>query len=470
MENKNSLPSYILPSPQLPQTNIDDSKTRKYSLLKEIERLVIEMSKKSTRTTNFAVIVYLKENNFKELSLSRITQKIKIDYAKDNEMFINSHSGISFESERKVLSNYIQALRRNRSFIFQETKNDKYVSLDYMHTLEYLKKMYKKYTNDNNDVSSISSTKSPPKMSYKSEKKEKKLLGNKTLRKKQNKKYSNQLQNDSSFDSYGFVTEEKSSSTFKYLKENLKPRTNQINNMKKINNKKNKKEKNIDDIFNKDFSFHIKGYTNNNFSSKHQKDIANSINSASEAKNIIIAYQKKLKNIQSKVEERDKEIKDFNVAQNKLTKEKDDLKILYQALELKYDVVTIMKNSKYFGHIFEKYKKNLKLYKTFFDSKIKNFKFCLQDTLSLEKNITAKDNEIFQDANPTSINKNIKNLKEGNEYLIKKDYNNVVKNIKENYMVENNGNNEYCNANNNEIANMIIDKMNQIWKKIKSEK
>ena len=470
MEYKNTLPGYKLPSPQLTQKNTENSKTSKSNAKTKIKSLVKEMTRKSTRTANFAVLVYIVENNFKELSLSEIKEKIKEDHAKDDQRFINSFTKEAFRSEKKVLAILNMGLARNQAFIIKEAKDDKYVSLDYTNALKYLNRIYKKYMNDDCDVSSLTSAKSPRKISYKSEKKEKKFLGNKTSRKNQKKKMPNQFRISSSIDSFGFETEEKSVSTYKYLKENLKPKTSQINNIKKINNKKIKEEKenDTDDIFNKGFSFHIKGYSTENFASKHQKEITNSLNSTEEAKKIMNAYINKLKNIKSKVEERDKEIKEFKEKQDKLSKEKRDLIALYQALKSKYDAVSIMKNSKYFGDIFGKYKKNLKLYKNFTDSKIKNFKLCFQETLNLEKNITEKDNEIFNDASSTSNNKNIKNIKEGNEYLIKKDYSNIVKNIKENYLIENNS--YYYDENNNKIANVIIDKMNQMWKKIQDEK
>ena len=470
MEYKNTLPGYKLPSPQLTQKNTENSKTSKSNAKTKIKSLVKEMTRKSTRTANFAVLVYIVENNFKELSLSEIKEKIKEDHAKDDQRFINSFTKEAFKSEKKVISILNMGLARNQAFIIKEAKDDKYVSLDYTNALKYLNRIYKKYMNDDCDVSSLTSAKSPRKISYKSEKKEKKFLGNKTSRKNQKKKMPNQFRISSSIDSFGFETEEKSVSTYKYLKENLKPKTNQINNIKKINNKKIKEEKedDTDDIFNKDFSFNIKGYSTENFASKHQKEITNSLNSTEEAKKMMNAYINKLKNIKSKVEERDKEIKKFKEIQDKLSKEKGDLEVLYRALKFKYDAVSIMKNSKYFGDIFGKYKKNLKLYKNFTDSKIKNFKLCFQETLNLEKNITEKDNEIFNDANSTSNNKNIKNIKEGNEYLIKKDYSNIVKNIKENYLIENNS--YYYDENNNKIANVIIDKMNQMWKKIQDEK
>ena len=470
MEYKNTLPGYKLPSPQLTQKNTENSKTSKSNAKTKIKSLVKEMTRKSTRTANFAVLVYIVENNFKELSLSEIKEKIKEDHAKDDQRFINSFTKEAFKSEKKVLAILNMGLARNQAFIIKEAKDDKYVSLDYTNALKYLNRIYKKYMNDDCDVSSLTSAKSPRKISYKSEKKEKKFLGNKTSRKNQKKKMPNQFRISSSIDSFGFETEEKSVSTYKYLKENLKPKTNQINNIKKINNKKIKEEKenDTDDIFNKNFSFHIKGYSTENFASKHLKEITNSLNSTEEAKKMMNTYINKLKNIKSKVEERDKEIKEFKEKQDKLSKEKRDLIALYQALKSKYDAVSIMKNSKYFGDIFGKYKKNLKLYKNFTDSKIKNFKLCFQDTVKLEKSISEKDNEIFHDANSTSSNKNIKNIKEGNEYLIKKDYSNIVKNIKENYLIENN--NEYCDENNKEIVNEIIENMNQMLKRIQDEK
>ena len=153
-------------------------------------------------------------------------------------------------------------------------------------------------------------------------------------------------------------------------------------------------------------------------------------------------------------------------------KEKNELKILYQVLELKYEIVKNTKNSKYFGFFFEKNKKNLKLYKVVTDSKIKNFKLFLQDTLSLEKNIMSKDKDIFHDVTPVKLsnNNNNKNLDGENEFLIRKDYSNLLKSIKENYIMENYCINDYCGENNNEIANMIEEKMDELWKKIKDEK
>lgn len=52
-----------------------------------------------------------------------------------------------------------------------------------------------------------------------------------------------------SFDSFDLYKEEKSLSTYKYLKENLKPKTNEIYNKAKVNNKKNKSKEKILKIY-----------------------------------------------------------------------------------------------------------------------------------------------------------------------------------------------------------------------------
>ncbi len=88
MECKNTLPSYKFQSPQLPQKNIDNSKTNISKSKKKIINLVLEMSKKQTCATNFSDLVYIVENNFKDLSLSTIKERFRKDYAKDDQMFI----------------------------------------------------------------------------------------------------------------------------------------------------------------------------------------------------------------------------------------------------------------------------------------------------------------------------------------------------------------------------------------------
>lgn len=119
------------------------------------------------------------------------------------------------------------------------------------------------------------------------------------------------------------------------------------------------------------------------------------------------SYKKKLENLQTKLEERDKALEEFKKVKNKMIKEKNDLKALYQVLELKYEYVKNIKNSKYLGDIFEQTKKNLKLYKTIIDSKIKNFKSGFKDSLSLIKKVITKDKEIISESSLINFDENI---------------------------------------------------------------
>ena len=337
--------------------------------------------------------------------------------------------------------------------------------------------MHNKYKNEEYDVSSISSAKSPRKLSFENDKKDKKLLGNKTSRKRQKKKFPKQMRTDSvdSFNSFDLDKDEKSLSTYKYLKDNLKPKTNEINNKKKVNNKKNKsKEKEIENVFDKDLPFHTENFDEKNLAEIYQNEIANSLNSVEESKNIINSYIKKLENLQTKLEERDKALEEYKKVKNKLIKEKNDLKVISQVLELKYEYAQNAKNSKYLGDIFEQTKKNLKLYKSLIDSKIKNFKSGLKDGLSLKNKVIKKEGEIVKDSDSINFDDNInvndnKKLVGMNEYMVKKDYCCLLNKIKTECIMEN-GNNDYHEENIIEFGNMIGNKMNELLEKIKGQK
>ena len=471
MEYDDYLPSIILPNHGQNSTIIKESKS---SFTKKIKTLVEDMNKRQTRTTNFAIIVYLVKNEFKKMSLKNLIENIKRDFEGHKAIFLNSVTKKPFEEEIKVLNSIKSSVNRNKSFNFEKNNGEKYISLNLERTLEYLEKMHQKYINKELDISSISSADSPKKINVQSEEEEedKKLLGYKTLRKKQKKKYPKQKKMDSldSFDSFDVISEEKSLSTYKFLKENLKPKFNDICSKKRINDRKNKsKEKYIDNVFDKDFSFHIKNCDVRSFAEKNQNGITNSLNAVNESINILISYKKKLKNLQTKIEERDKNLEEFNKVQNKLIKEKNDLKVLYQVLELKYEYIKNIKKSKYLGDIFEQTKPNLELYKTLIYSKIKNFKYNLKKSISLEKAIK-EDNELLNESDSIMLDDNINNkgLDEISEYMVKKDYCCLLNNIRIDCIE--NGNNDYYEENNNEIVSIIETKMNELWKKIKEEK
>ena len=463
---------------QNPNSNTNINQDSEYNIIKKIESLVKDINNRLARTTNFAIIVYLVKNKRQKMLFRSLIEKIKTDYNnKEEVIFINSYTKKPFETEKKLVSSIYNSIKRNKSFNMKEIKGEKYIQLNLEETLKYLEKMHNKYKNEEYDVSSISSAKSPRKLSFENDKKDKKLLGNKTSKKRQKKKFPKQMRTDSvdSFNSFDLDKDEKSLSTYKYLKDNLKPKTNEINNKKKVNYKKNKsKEKEIENVFDKDLPFHTENFDEKNLAEIYQNEIANSLNSVEESKNIINSYKKKLENLQTKLEERDKALEEYKKVKNKLIKEKNDLKVISQVLELKYEYVQNAKNSKYLGDIFEQTKKNLKLYKSLIDSKIKNFKSGLKDGLSLKNKVIKKEGEIVKDSDSINFDDNInvndkKNLLGMNEYMVKKDYCCLLNKIKTECIMEN-GNNDYHEENIIEFGNMIGNKMNELLEKIKGQK
>lgn len=249
------LPGLRLPNPDIPVQA--ESKKSKNTTLQEIKSLVKDMKKNDYCTTNFAIIVYLSEYKHDSILLSNLLPKIKEDFNLKKKIFLNSRTKKPFECETNLIRSVSASISRNKSFIVNKVDKGKIISLNPPKALEYLNKMYKKYTSDNSDIASISSRESNSKSAYQSEKKvynNKKFLGNKTIRKKNKKKYNLK---EISFDSLDSVErDEKSHSTYKFLKDNLKEKSENINDINQINKKDDEENIfNIDkDIFAKEFS------------------------------------------------------------------------------------------------------------------------------------------------------------------------------------------------------------------------
>ena len=139
MEYDDYLPSIILPNHGQNSTIIKESKS---SFTKKIKTLVEDMNKRQTRTTNFAIIVYLVKNEFKKMSLKNLIENIKRDFEGHKAIFLNSVTKKPFEEEIKVLNSIKSSVNRNKSFNFEKNNGEKYISLNLERTLEYLEKMH----------------------------------------------------------------------------------------------------------------------------------------------------------------------------------------------------------------------------------------------------------------------------------------------------------------------------------------
>ena len=461
------LPGLRLPNPDNPVQA--ESKKSKNTTLQEIKSLVKDMKKNDYCTTNFAIIVYLIEYKHDSILLSNLLPKIKQDFNLKKKIFLNSRTKKPFECEKNLIRSVSASISRNKSFIVNKVDKGKLISLNPSKALEYLNKMYKKYTSDNSDIASISSRESNSKSAYQSEKKvynNKKFLGNKTIRKKNKKKYNLK---EISFDSLDSVErDEKSHSTYKFLKDNLKEKSENINDINQINKKDDDEIIfNIDkdnDIFAKEFSS-FNDNTITKFVSNSLEVITNSINASNETKKIISSYKKNLESVKAKIEEREQNSKKYEEYKNNIKNIKQDLNTLYQVYQFKLEIMNDTKKLKCFDKIFDNSKQMEKLYKELSEEQIEKLINNMNDMRLLEKDIFNKNKEIVNDIKIMKITDN------GNVYFgkneIKKDYNNLCKTIK-----EDNKNIEFCDGkefndkNSEKIVKDITKKFNNITKKI----
>ena len=483
-EKSNCLPGLRLPNNNSTIPKGSNKRPKKEALgnddtIQEIKDLIKDMKQNNNRTTNFSIILYMDENDYQKISIDSIKEKLKKDYSTNPEMLINSTTKCPFESLKNVLQSLNSSISRNRSFKTEVKNKIKYVSLNTELALEYLRKMYKKYTNKNpnvfSDITSLTSIESKKtKLGNKSEKK--KLLGNKT--KRDSSKSNKDKQSNSDDD------EDKIYSDFKYLYENLR----ESNKKKKKNSRKKSKKgkKGNEKIIDKNVGLTISlmNDTSENNDDEDDKtnepsapnvcpfsieDIEKSINTINDTGKIIDSYKTKLKQIKSKIEDKERKYKDYERAKSNVISTIKELNTLYEIMSIKLGIIQSTKKNKYYGTTFEKNKKIALNYKLLFEKKTDNVKKNSNNMGLLEIEIAKKGREISQE---------IKNIHEGfsdNIYIakneLKKDINNLMKKISnENKIVDGvNGNDMDYNSNNEQIED-IKKKFNDIENEINMEK
>jgi len=483
-EKSNCLPGLRLPNNNSTIPKGSNKRPKKEAsgnddTIQEIKDLIKDMKQNNNRTTNFSIILYMDENDYQKISIDSIKEKLKKDYSTNPEMLINSTTKCPFESLKNVLQSLNSSISRNRSFKTEVKNKIKYVSLNTELALEYLRKMYKKYTNKNpnvfSDITSLTSIDSKKtKLGNKSEKK--KLLGNKT--KRDSSKSNKDRQSNSDDD------EDKIYSDFKYLYENLR----ESNKKKKKNSRKKSKKgkKGNEKIIDKNVGLTISlmNDTSENNDDEDDKtnepsapnvcpfsieDIEKSINTINDTGKIIDSYKTKLKQIKSKIEDKERKYKDYERAKSNVISTIKELNTLYEIMSIKLGIIQSTKKNKYYGTTFEKNKKIALNYKLLFEKKTDNVKKNSNNMGLLEIEIAKKGREISQE---------IKNIHEGfsdNIYIakneLKKDINNLMKKISnENKIVDGvNGNDMDYNSNNEQIED-IKKKFNDIENEINMEK
>ena len=472
VDYKNALPSLVLPNPDSKKKIT--TKISKKAMLKEIKSLLKDMKKNDRRTTNFAIILYLVENKIDKISFSDLLSEIKEQFKDKSKIFISSSMKKPFETQKSLVFSVVSSINRNHSFKVErnEKKKERYISLIPENALKYLRKMYKKYTSDDADIASISSEKSDDRFACQSEKKNTsfKFLGNKTVKKKIKKEKKQYKLKDKSFDS-SIDSVDSDNEEYKYLKDNLKGKpakdSDSLNMI--FNNENMSQEENDDDIFNKDFSSRINNNITN-FDSNPKDEIHNHISIVEENEKFLGSYKRSLQKVESKIEEKEKAMKKLDENKDNVKGLKNDLKTMHKILELKLKIVKNTTKNKYFGDTFEKNRINALAYKKISDSKIEELKKVLKEMEALEKDIISKNKEIVNEFEKMKITDT------GNKCFCKKevndDCNELLKKIKEdNKIIENCDDDDFSNENkNNDIVNVIIEKLNDFSTKIEEEK
>ena len=429
------LPSILLPNN--PENNMNDTPKNELSNLNEnlyeINDLLKDMKENEHRTTNFATILYLEENNYEKLSMDTIKIKIKKDFNLNKNMFVNSKNNTPFETERNLIQSMSISIARNKAFITEIIDKKKYVSLNKPKTIEYLKRMYGKYTSNNNgDVTSLASVDSKrTKIIFydnKSEKrrKPKNFIGNKTLRTFNVFNYEEIVSDNE---------EERIYKNYKYLRDNLQeinPKNIKVRKEKekeKEKEKKPKKEKINNNTNKKD---EIKLFSddneNNKVSTMSIKEIDKTLDNLNETEKIISSYKTKLNEIRSYIDSKEKQYKDFNNRKINVNSIKNELNVLYEIMSIKLGTIQSTKKHKYYGAIFPKSKQIVINYKYLFENKIKNIEKNISEMNLIESDITNKNKKISEEM------KDINQTDNDSIYLVKsvlkKDFNNLMKTIK----------------------------------------
>ena len=192
------------------------------------------------------------------------------------------------------------------------------------------------------------------------------MLGNKTKRDSSKSNEDRQSNSDE---------EDKIYSDFKYLYENLresnKKKKKNISNIRK-KSKKGKKgnEKTIDKNIGLTISL-INDTSENNDDEDAKnnepsapnvcpfsiEDIDKSINTFNDTGKIIDSYKTKLKQIKSKIEEKERKNKDYERAKSNVISTIKELNTLYEIMSIKLGIIQSTKKNKYYGTTFEKNKK-----------------------------------------------------------------------------------------------------------------
>ena len=127
-----------------------DYKIQEQIYINEINQKLSVMRKSQFRTTNFSLIEYFADNNYKPLIQETLITKLLFDYKKNPKKYVLSNERSSFKSEKNFKSSIMLSISRNKAFIKGPGNGE--LSLNLEKTLQYLRTMYRQYTNNSTNI------------------------------------------------------------------------------------------------------------------------------------------------------------------------------------------------------------------------------------------------------------------------------------------------------------------------------
>ena len=118
--------------------------------MNEILEKLKEMKNSQFRTTNFSLIEYFVENNFKPLDEEELISKILDDFKANPNKYVLSNDIGSFKSEKSFKHSVRISISKNKAF--QKGPKSWQLSLNLEKTFQYLKIMYDKYINNSLNI------------------------------------------------------------------------------------------------------------------------------------------------------------------------------------------------------------------------------------------------------------------------------------------------------------------------------
>ena len=126
------------------------NKNKDQTTIREIKQKISAMKNSQFRTTNFSLIEFIVDNDFKPLIIEEITKKLIKDYKSNPKKYILSSDKGSFKSESTFKKSIIMSISRNKAFI--KGPGNGQLSLNLNKTLQYLNTMYKQYINNSTQI------------------------------------------------------------------------------------------------------------------------------------------------------------------------------------------------------------------------------------------------------------------------------------------------------------------------------